>query len=301
MASPNGPAPPNASMTAEKLWNARGEFSMSKSLHEVATIVNTACSGFDATLCSVGRTVDPKMKAKMKAMGERLAAARLQAGFRSARAAALEFGWAESTYRSHEAGTRTIGYDDAQRYVARFRHLGARITARDIHYGDAEEKGREDPVVSTIPVMGRIGAGAVIEPEYEQVPADGLSQIEFAFPLPDGLIAFEVDGTSMLPKYNPGDVVVTWAEPRRPIESFYGQQAVVLTKTGQRYLKKIIRGKSGRTVDLHSYDGRDPIENVRLEWIGQIFTTFPASEITRIEKHDRHAKHMQPKSRPRSK
>jgi phage repressor protein C with HTH and peptisase S24 domain len=55
-----------------------------------------------------------------KRQGKRLAQLRSQAGYRSARAAALELGWPESTYRAHEAGARTIGADDAERYAARF-------------------------------------------------------------------------------------------------------------------------------------------------------------------------------------
>lgn len=64
--------------------------------------------------------------------GKRLKAARKAAGWRSARAAALENGWPESSYRAHEAGTRTIGHDDAERYSRRFRLAGARISPQQI-------------------------------------------------------------------------------------------------------------------------------------------------------------------------
>ncbi len=40
--------------------------------------------------------------------------------------------------------------------------------------------------------MGRIGAGATIEPEYEQVPPEGLGEVELPFPIDDDIIAFEV-------------------------------------------------------------------------------------------------------------
>lgn len=48
---------------------------------------------------------------------ERLQQARRRAGFRSARAAALEMGWPESTYRAHEAGTRNYDRDTARIYA----------------------------------------------------------------------------------------------------------------------------------------------------------------------------------------
>jgi hypothetical protein len=92
--------------------------------------VNTARSEKMLTLCVV---TDPLRKAQ----GRRLAAARKQAGFRSARAAALENGWKESSYRAHEGGTRTIGLDDANRYARKFRALGVSVTAQSILF-DAE-------------------------------------------------------------------------------------------------------------------------------------------------------------------
>src|SRR5438105_4027590 len=36
-----------------------------------------------------------------------------------------------------------------------------------------------------VPIMGRVGAGAVIEPEYEQVPPEGLGEVELP-PAPAG-------------------------------------------------------------------------------------------------------------------
>jgi repressor LexA len=43
-----------------------------------------------------------------------------------------------------------------------------------------------------VPIMGRVGAGAVIEPDYEQVPPDGIGEIELPFPIAEETVAFEV-------------------------------------------------------------------------------------------------------------
>lgn len=59
------------------------------------------------------------------AQGARLQKLRKLAGYRSAREAALDNDWAESSYRSHESGSRTIGLDDAEKYAKRFRAKGA--------------------------------------------------------------------------------------------------------------------------------------------------------------------------------
>src|SRR5579871_3539327 len=132
-----------------------------------------------------------------------------------------------------------------------------------------------------VPIMGRIGAGAVIEPEYEQVPPEGLGEIELPFPISGETIAFEVSGDSMLPKYENGDVIVVYRDQRHPLTSFYGEEAAVRLKTGERYLKTIERGKSPSMVNLTSFNAK-PITGVKLEWIGEICVTLPKAQIARM-------------------
>jgi phage repressor protein C with HTH and peptisase S24 domain len=133
-----------------------------------------------------------------------------------------------------------------------------------------------------VPVMGFIGAGAEILPEFEQLPPEGLDQIHVPFPLPDEMIALEVRGDSMLPVYKDGHVIVVYKEQKRPTSAFYGEEAAVRTGDGRRFLKTIMRG-AGNAVTLMSFNA-GPIENVHLEWIGEIFATIPRLQVKRIEK-----------------
>src|SRR3954451_10748725 len=136
--------------------------------------------------------------------------------------------------------------------------------------------------LNSVPIMGRIGAGASIEPEHEQVPPEGLGKIEQPFPIAEETIAFEVSGDSMLPKYENGDVIVVFREQRHPLSSFYGEEAAVRLKTGERYLKTIERGKSSPLVNLKSFNAK-PINGVKLEWIGEICVTLPRGQIERLK------------------
>jgi len=135
--------------------------------------------------------------------------------------------------------------------------------------------------LNMVPVMGRVGAGATILPEHEQVPPEGLGEIELPFPIAEETIAFEVAGDSMLPKYENGDIIVVYREQRHPISSFYGEEAAVRLKTGERYLKTIERGKSATVVNLSSFNAK-PITGVKLEWIGEICVTLPRGQIVRL-------------------
>jgi repressor LexA len=135
--------------------------------------------------------------------------------------------------------------------------------------------------LNSVPIMGRVGAAAVIEPEYEQVPPEGLGEIELPFPIDEEIIAFEVAGDSMLPKYENGDIIVVYREQRHPVSSFFGEEAAVRLKTGERYLKTIERGKSPSMVNLTSFNAK-PINGVKLEWIGEICVTLPRGQIERL-------------------
>lgn len=141
------------------------------------------------------------------------------------------------------------------------------------------------------PIMGRVGAGAVIEPDYEQVPPEGLGDIALPFPIMEETIAFEIVGDSMLPKYESGDVIVVYKDQRHPVSSFYGEEAVVRLKTGERYLKTIERGKSPSVVNLSSFNAKQ-IVGVKLEWVGEICLSMPKGQLERLR-----AKSARPRKR----
>ena len=132
---------------------------------------------------------------------------------------------------------------------------------------------------SSVPLMGFVGAGGEISPEFEQIPEDGLEQVEVPFPLPGDMIALQIRGVSMMPRYDPGDVLVVWREQQRALHTFYGEEAAVRTTDGRRFLKVI--EKSGESIDLISWNDL-PIRDVKLEWIGEIHSTVRARQLKRI-------------------
>lgn len=139
----------------------------------------------------------------------------------------------------------------------------------------------------TAAVMGQIGAGAEITPELEQVPEDGLFEIEAAVVLPSDAIGFEVVGTSMWPRYDPGDVVICLRMGMSPENIPDGEEAAVRTGDGHRYLKRVLRtGKEG-VFNLESHNAAAPIRNVTLSWASDVWTIVRASKWRRLTEADR--------------
>lgn len=207
---------------------------------------------------------------------ERLKWARERAGFTSPRDAAKRHRWNENTYKAREGGLRDYGVEEAKEYAKAFGVSWIWLVSGD---GDSEAP-------TAVPVMGRIGAGATIEPDFDQVPPEGLYEVDLPFPMPGEMIGLEVDGESMLPKYEPGDVIVVWKGQRRDTTSFLGELAAVRTEDGRRYLKTIMRGAKRGLYRLESFNAR-PIEDVQVAWVGEINVIVPARQVRRISAHSK--------------
>lgn len=140
--------------------------------------------------------------ATRQAQGKRLSEARAAAGYRSARAAARENEWPESSYRAHEAGTRTIGQDDAERYARRFRAEGAAVTAQTILFGpggrpDAAQSKRVAVAdVARVPLLSWVNAGKYAD-ATSQIPVEDVPLLAFADLGRGDFIALKVQGDSM--------------------------------------------------------------------------------------------------------
>jgi phage repressor protein C with HTH and peptisase S24 domain len=205
---------------------------------------------------------------------ERLQAAREKAGFDNATDAARAFGWNENTYRSHENGERGLRPVVAERYAKAFRTTTAWLLTGD---GQPETK-------NVVRLVGRIGAGAVIDADFEQEPPGGFDEIEIPYPVPLEAVAFEIVGDSMWPRYDPGDIVICWKVAQTRTEADGWEAAVRLTD-GRRYLKTIRRVSKDR-FDLISHNA-SPIREVQIEWACKVFGNIRAGEWKMLDKAPR--------------
>lgn len=195
---------------------------------------------------------------EMDSRAKRLIAAREFAGIGSARAAALKFGWPESSYRSHENGTRGIGRDDAGRYAEAF---GVRPDW--LFHGRGPM--RDESVARVLPSPNAILPGVPVAFPTRQIPVYGLAKagLEGALIL-DGTVidripalpgleavpdayAVYVAGDSMEPRYFAGEAV--YIHPTKP------------PRKGDFVVAQIIEdgGVTGYVKRLVGYDGDDLI------------------------------------------
>ena len=121
-----------------------------------------------------------------------------------------------------------------------------------------------------VPLVGKIGAGGAVlfdehdEPEMLPRPPLGLGP----------LIALEVVGSSMLPKYEPGDVVYVRRDHDGVLPEYLGEYCVVRTDDGGTWLKILTPGSASGRYTLRSLNAED-MTNEEVLWASPILWVMP--------------------------
>jgi phage repressor protein C with HTH and peptisase S24 domain len=182
----------------------------------------------------------------------RLRRAREAAGYRSSTEAAQAIGVPVPSYTHHENGTRGFS-KSADRYARFFRvSLDWLLTGR----GEMKVRGSN----FTLPVLGKVGAGAVVDMPDNPSSSDPLDDLAVDM---DGDFVLVVEGDSQWPRYLQGERIIVQGHPVMP-ERLVNQYAVVQVEgDGRRLLKLLRRGAKPNHYRLESHNA--PAEdNVRL-------------------------------------
>jgi len=134
---------------------------------------------------------------------------------------------------------------------------------------EMEDETREQPKfdaveAGTINVIGYIGAG-------DQVFHFRIDDPRETVPAPPGIdrgIAAYVRGTSMVPAYRPGELVIAAAHDGK-VSDLIGQDCFVQVLDGPLYLKRLKREIKDR-FDLESYDDVPVISHQMVEWAAPV-------------------------------
>ncbi len=124
-----------------------------------------------------------------------------------------------------------------------------------------------------VPVLGEVGAGGAIayfndsSEAREVVPRPPLS--------PGPLMALVVKGESMLPKYEPGDVVYIRRDHDGVLPQYLGRYCAVHASDGGTYLKILASGSQIGRYTLRSLNAAD-MENVEVVWASPVIFVMPS-------------------------
>lgn len=121
-----------------------------------------------------------------------------------------------------------------------------------------------------VPVAGFIGAGGTVI--FEDM---GIEDTVLRPPAISGdLIALEVRGESMLPKFDPGDIIYIQRQHDGVLPEYLGEYCAVRLQGGETYLKKLMAGSRPGVFTLVSLNAADMVD-VEVKWATPVLFVMP--------------------------
>ena len=209
----------------------------------------------------------------MEIRSQRLRAARSEAGFETAAAAAEAFGWNRNTYSSNENGNAPFSFRKAKDYAQAF-------GVRPEWLYDASGTMRPAGASGLVAVIGRVGA----DPSGTVLFASGDDPAELA-PIPPGgtenAVALRVSGHSMRGLADDGALIYFEDQRTPPTPDMLGHIVVVEIDTDEVLVKRLLRGSRAGVFDLESLAGPTR-QDARLRWAAHITAIIPPFQARRI-------------------
>jgi phage repressor protein C with HTH and peptisase S24 domain len=124
-----------------------------------------------------------------------------------------------------------------------------------------------------VPLLGTIGAGGMVAYFKEGHDAEFVPRPPLA---PGRLMALQVAGDSMLPKYEPGDIVYIRRDHDGVILHDLNRYCAVHCADGGTYLKILAPGTEAGRFTLRSLNAAD-MENVEVVWASRVLFVMPGN------------------------
>lgn len=136
-----------------------------------------------------------------------------------------------------------------------------------------------------ISVAGKVGAGALVPLEDPFQKGDGYYHVACPPQLsPHGIVAVEVEGDSMLPMYQPGDLLFySRATHEGILDEDVGRPCVVEDLKGMAWIKLVKRGSEPGLFHLISLNpGAETRHDVPIKWASRVRLALPEEYVERI-------------------
>lgn len=200
----------------------------------------------------------------MGTSNDRLREARIQAGFKSARSAAIRHGWTPSTYASHENGQTDVPKDAAADYAKAYG-----VTAEWILFDGVRHARKGTRGLPTVPLAGYVGAGATAY----FTAAGELGEVEAPEGSSKATVAVEIRGDSLGALFDRW--LVFYDDVHRPMTSeLIGRLCVIGLEDGRILIKKPQRSRTKGLYHLIS-NVEPPIFDVAIEWAAKVRAMVP--------------------------
>lgn len=126
-----------------------------------------------------------------------------------------------------------------------------------------------------VPLVGKIGAGGSViyhdlEGEADIVPRPPSGAGPF--------VALQVEGDSMLPKYESGDIIYIQRNHEGILPEYLGKYCAVRLTDGSTFLKILSQGTEPERYTLRSLNAAD-MENVEVEWATPVRFVLPKDSL----------------------
>lgn len=193
---------------------------------------------------------------------------------RSLRSVTMRSGVSYEQLKSLRQGkSLSTNFDDGVKVAGAFG-----VSVEDFIAGNLAKPG------TAIAVAGRVGAGAVVDLVDDHAKGEGLYQIAFPPGMPvNGIVGVEVAGDSMVPVYQPGDVLLysrhTIGVPTEALDRI----CVAEDEAGQVWVKQVRTGTAKGLFNLLSANptGQNMLD-VPLKWAAPVRLHLPAEFVQRV-------------------
>lgn len=132
--------------------------------------------------------------------------------------------------------------------------------------------------VLQVPVLGLIGAGGAIlfeaDPDQELNNTSTLPHVPRPPLVAGRLMALQVSGSSMLPKYEDGEIIYVRRDHDGILPEYIGRYCAVRTGDGGTFLKILATGSKPDRYTLRSLNAPD-MENVEVLWASPVLFVMP--------------------------
>jgi phage repressor protein C with HTH and peptisase S24 domain len=136
------------------------------------------------------------------------------------------------------------------------------MTVGELVDGDARSAQR-------VPILGYVSAGEGWLPFDDEAIVRAPEELPLSVDGPG--VALSIRGDSMAPVYRDGDFIIGSKRTGPMADNLIGLDCIVMTDTGERYVKFLSRGSVKGRFNLRSYNPvHKDVENVRLAWAAPI-------------------------------